>query len=243
MTDLVFVDPVGTGYSREAPGQEARSFWGVDQDASVDGRLHPALSGAGGPHRRRRCFWPAKAMAGSGQHCLPGRCRRMSASARAASCSISPALEFTFLRPDEFQPLHWALELPSLAAVRLAGEGVSGRHCGSGWPRSNTMRSATISSALAGGLEQGGRLASQRVAEFTGLPLDTRRTELCAHHHGAVRQGIRHVQEAMSSAPMTARSKPPTSRPKVPARAARTRCSTEACRCSPPPSSTMCATN
>ncbi len=34
------------------------------------------------------------------------------------------------------------------------------------------MRSATIWTAIAGGLEQGGRLASQRVADITGLPLD-----------------------------------------------------------------------
>src|SRR5205085_1508191 len=34
-TDLVFVDPVGTGYSRAAnPGDQAR-FWGVDRDAAT----------------------------------------------------------------------------------------------------------------------------------------------------------------------------------------------------------------
>ncbi|RUW97569.1 peptidase S10, partial [Mesorhizobium sp. M8A.F.Ca.ET.059.01.1.1] len=37
MTDLVFVDPVGTGYSREAPGQDTHDFWGVRQDASSIG--------------------------------------------------------------------------------------------------------------------------------------------------------------------------------------------------------------
>ena len=34
MTDLVFVDPVGTGYSHAAAGQEARSFWGINPDAA-----------------------------------------------------------------------------------------------------------------------------------------------------------------------------------------------------------------
>ncbi len=35
-TDLVFVDPVGTGYSRPAPGEEAKQFHGLEQDiASV----------------------------------------------------------------------------------------------------------------------------------------------------------------------------------------------------------------
>ncbi|RUT88310.1 peptidase S10, partial [Mesorhizobium sp. M7A.T.Ca.US.000.02.2.1] len=51
MTDLVFVDPVGTGYSREAPGQDTRDFWGVNQDASSIGafiRLYLAQNGRTG---------------------------------------------------------------------------------------------------------------------------------------------------------------------------------------------------
>ena len=34
-TDLVFIDPVGTGYSRATSGGEdaERAFWGVDKDA------------------------------------------------------------------------------------------------------------------------------------------------------------------------------------------------------------------
>jgi carboxypeptidase C (cathepsin A) len=31
-TDLVFVDPVGTGYSRAAPGQDPKQFWGFQED-------------------------------------------------------------------------------------------------------------------------------------------------------------------------------------------------------------------
>jgi carboxypeptidase C (cathepsin A) len=31
-TDLVFVDPVGTGYSRPAPGVKAKEFFGVEED-------------------------------------------------------------------------------------------------------------------------------------------------------------------------------------------------------------------
>src|SRR5437763_213848 len=33
-TDLVFVDPVGTGYSRATNPDEERTFWGVEQDAA-----------------------------------------------------------------------------------------------------------------------------------------------------------------------------------------------------------------
>jgi carboxypeptidase C (cathepsin A) len=31
-TDLVFVDPVPSGYSRPAPGENARQFWGYKED-------------------------------------------------------------------------------------------------------------------------------------------------------------------------------------------------------------------
>ena len=31
-TDLVFIDPVSTGYSRPAPGEEAKQFWGYKED-------------------------------------------------------------------------------------------------------------------------------------------------------------------------------------------------------------------
>jgi carboxypeptidase C (cathepsin A) len=32
VTDLVFIDPVSTGYSRAAPGEDAKQFHGVDED-------------------------------------------------------------------------------------------------------------------------------------------------------------------------------------------------------------------
>ncbi|MEE9391299.1 MAG: peptidase S10 [Planctomycetota bacterium] len=36
-TDLVFIDPVGTGYSRPAPGVKGKEFYGVDEDISSVG--------------------------------------------------------------------------------------------------------------------------------------------------------------------------------------------------------------
>lgn len=85
---------------------------------------------------------------------------------------ISPALEFTLVRPDEFQPLHWALELPSLAAVRLRSDGVAGPELRERLAEAERYALGDYLVALASGLEEGGRLARQRVAELTGLPLD-----------------------------------------------------------------------
>jgi carboxypeptidase C (cathepsin A) len=39
VTDLVFVDPVGTGFSRPAPGEEAKQFHGVEQDVESVGEF------------------------------------------------------------------------------------------------------------------------------------------------------------------------------------------------------------
>ena len=35
MTDLVFVDPVGTGYSRALGKHEGKEFWGLNEDADT----------------------------------------------------------------------------------------------------------------------------------------------------------------------------------------------------------------
>ena len=47
MTDLVFVDPVGTGYSRVTDPKDEEKFWGVEQDTDALVRLRPALSHPG----------------------------------------------------------------------------------------------------------------------------------------------------------------------------------------------------
>ncbi len=46
-SDLVFIDPVGTGYSAAIAPNKNRGFWGVDEDA-LDQAVHQAL-----PHRVR----------------------------------------------------------------------------------------------------------------------------------------------------------------------------------------------
>jgi carboxypeptidase C (cathepsin A) len=48
VTDLVFIDPVGTGYSRAVPGEEGKQFYGFDKDIESVGefiRLYTSRSG------------------------------------------------------------------------------------------------------------------------------------------------------------------------------------------------------
>jgi len=171
MTDLVFVDPVGTGYSREAPGQETRDFWGVEQDAAAMGafiRLYLAQTGRTGSP----VFLAGESYGGFRAALLAKTLQQDVGITPAGIVLISPALEFMLVRPDQFDPLHWALELPSLAAVRLASEGVSGAALRERLREVEDYALGDYLTAIAGGLEHGGRVASQRVADITGLPLD-----------------------------------------------------------------------
>lgn len=171
MTDLVFVDPVGTGYSREAPGQEASSFWGVSQDAASMGafiRLYLAQSG----RTDSPVFLVGESYGGFRAALLARTLQEDVGISPSGIVLISPALEFTLVRPDEFQPLHWALELPSMAAVRLLNEGITGDALRERLAEIERYALGDYLVALTSGLEEGGRSASGRVAEITGLPAD-----------------------------------------------------------------------
>ncbi|HEY6633642.1 MAG TPA: peptidase S10 [Rhizobiaceae bacterium] len=171
MTDLVFVDPVGTGYSREAPGQQTRDFWGVQQDAAAMGafiRLYLAQTGRTGSP----VFLVGESYGGFRAALLARTLQEDVGITPAGIVLISPALEFMLVRPDRFDPLHWALELPSMAAVRLASQGVGGAALAERLREVEDYALGDYLTAIVGGLEHGGRVASQRVADITGLPLD-----------------------------------------------------------------------
>lgn len=171
MTDLVFVDPVGTGYSREAPGQNTHDFWGVNQDASSIGafiRLYLAQNGRTGSP----LFLAGESYGGFRAALLARTLQEDIGVSPNGIVLISPALEFMLVQPDEFEPLHWALELPSLAAVRLRAEGVGGDALREKLAEVEHYALGGYLTAIASGLEQGGRMASQHVADITGLPLD-----------------------------------------------------------------------
>ena len=169
-TDLVFVDPVGTGYSREAPGQDAASFWGVNADASAMGafiRLFLARSGRTGSP----VFLAGESYGGFRAALLAKILPEDAGVSPGGIVLISPALEFSLVRPDEFELLHWALDLPALAAVNLRGQGIDGKEFALRLAEAERFATGDYLLALASGLEPGGRAASVRVAELTGLPL------------------------------------------------------------------------
>jgi len=118
-TDLVFIDPVGAGYSRATDADKAqKEFWGLNQDLDTLGeiiRLHLAKTG--------RLASPVYL---AGESYGGFRAARLAESlptehgvALAGIVMVSPAIEFGLMLGGPLGPLPWALRLPSYAAVKL----------------------------------------------------------------------------------------------------------------------------
>ena len=169
MTDLVFVDPIGTGYSRTSNGKDEDKYWGVEQDTDAladfvrlylikSARMLSPVFLVGESYGGFRAAGLARALQTSGTNSPSG------------IVLISPVLEFSLLYGEEYSPVSWALDLPSLAAVNLESKGIIER---------DALRQALKDAeryalsdylvALASGTDAGGRAASDKIAELTGL--------------------------------------------------------------------------
>jgi len=171
MTDLVFVDPVGTGYSRAAPGHKDSDFWGVDEDASAMAafiRLY--LQHAG--RTASPVYLAGESYGGFRAALLAKTLQEDVGISPSGIVMISPALEFSFVYGSDFRPLNFALSLPSMAAVHLQGTGVEGADLAKKLGDVEHYALGDYLTALTSGLEAGGEKASARVADMTGLPLD-----------------------------------------------------------------------
>lgn len=115
-TDLVMIDPIGTGWSRAA--SEAKGFWGVQSDASAMAKAislyvtHNNRSGApkfllGESYGGLRAAKTARALL------------RDQGVAVSGIVMLSPLLEGWLTFGDDSSALRAALQLPSLAAAEL----------------------------------------------------------------------------------------------------------------------------
>jgi carboxypeptidase C (cathepsin A) len=171
-SDLVFVDPVGTGYSRAAEGTDEAQFWGVEQDARSLGafiRLWLQNNGRTGS----RVFLAGESYGGFRAALLARTLQHDVGIAPSGLILISPALEFALLYGDDFLPMEWALALPSMAATHLERSGIRGREALAA--RLTAVERYAMTDylvAIAGGLVSGGAAVSARVADMIGLPED-----------------------------------------------------------------------
>jgi len=171
-TDLVFVDPVGTGYSRASDGKAEGDFWGVEQDTdSLADFIRLYLIDAG--RMVSPVFLTGESYGGFRAATITRALQKTGGVSPSGLVLISPALEFALLHGEDYDPLPWALGLPSYAAVNLESKGVTGRDALSGaLQEAERYALSDYLVALASGAAQGGEAASDTVARLTGLPVE-----------------------------------------------------------------------
>ena len=189
--DLVFIDPVGTGYSRAA-GKDDKdgdgNFWGVREDVETLARfIRLYLT------RNARWLSPkylvGESYGGFRVALLADLLPAAHGIALNGAVLISPALQFAITRPDGYDVLPMALKLPTLTAVAMHhGKSTLARPPG-GVDRGALAPVETWAvETLLPGLARGGALTppaqavlADQVAGFTGLPV-----ELVRRNHAVV---------------------------------------------------------
>ncbi len=178
-TDLVFVDPVGTGFSRATTGGEEaeRAYWGVDKDINSMAqvvRLYLTQNGrelapvflAGESYGGFRVAMLSPKLLGMGFH-LKG------------AVMISPALEFSMLRGEDYEILPLTFELPSITAANVEMRGGPSASL-------DEVRQAEIYSRTTYLVHLAQGLSTDDAVDFTLAKFTGLEPSIIAKHHGRV---------------------------------------------------------
>ncbi len=118
LTDLVFLDPVGTGYSRAVEEKSYPAYWGVRQDLeSIANTIELYL--ARNSRQTSPLYLIGESYGGLRAARLPQLLAAKHGIGVAGSFLISPALEFILRTSESLALLPDALKLPSYAAVAM----------------------------------------------------------------------------------------------------------------------------
>lgn len=131
-TDMVFIDPIGTGFSRTLPpqkdkdgkpdpkaGEKKKAFWNVDRDLqSLCDFIRRFLT----QHRRwgSPIFIAGESYGGFRVARLLKRLQQEGGVGLSGAILISPALEFSALGGSDYDVLPWVDHLPTMAAAGYA---------------------------------------------------------------------------------------------------------------------------
>ncbi|MGO8952101.1 MAG: S10 family peptidase [Rhodomicrobium sp.] len=178
-TDLVFIDPVGTGYSRAATGgaEAEKPYWSVGKDIHSMAeavRLWLARNG----RELARIYLVGESYGGFRVAELSNRLLSMGFSVQGA-IMISPALEFSMLHGDGFSILPLTFALPSLTAANIELREGENAPLDTVHEAEDYARTAYLLH-LADGLTRDDAVVSA-LAKYTGLDPET-----IAKHHGRV---------------------------------------------------------
>jgi carboxypeptidase C (cathepsin A) len=169
-TDLVFVDPVGTGYSRTvADTEEAdNAYFGVDKDAdAIASFIRLYLSRT--DRDLSPVFLAGESYGGFRSILLAERLLRTGIAVRGLVL-ISPAIEFSELRASRYAIVPLALSLPSIAATHFETRDGPDAPLDELRDVEQFARTSYLLS-LATGLVPNAEV-DQRLARYTGLPIE-----------------------------------------------------------------------
>jgi carboxypeptidase C (cathepsin A) len=118
-TDLVFIDPIGTGYSIATGGADAQKhFFGVREDLdALSAAIALALDKLG--RRPSPIYLLGESYGGFRAARLPLLLSDKQHIKVSGAILLSPVIEFSLMQGDAFNPLPSALRMPSFAAVNL----------------------------------------------------------------------------------------------------------------------------
>jgi carboxypeptidase C (cathepsin A) len=169
-TDLVLIDPIGTGWSRPAKPDDGKRFWGVRSDADAMAKavaLYVAKNNRAGSPK----YLLGESYGGFRAAKVARALQNDQGIAISGIVMLSPLLEGWLTFGDDTSALNAALQLPSLAAAELE--------------RNHAFTPEAVAAAekfaltdylvtLAGPAPKGEAATTfyGRVAKMTGLPLD-----------------------------------------------------------------------
>lgn len=169
-TDLVLIDPIGTGWSRAAKSDDAKHFWSVRSDADAMAKaiaLYVAKNNRAGSPK----FLLGESYGGFRAAKTARALQRDQGITANGIIMLSPLLEGWLTFGDESSALHAALQLPSLAAAELERKHAFTPDALAAAEKFAMTEYLTV---LAGPIPTGDAAKSfySRVAQITGMPLD-----------------------------------------------------------------------
>ncbi len=169
-TDLVMIDPIGTGWSRTVKPDDGKHFWNIRSDANAMAKAIALYIS-----RTNRAGSPKYLLGESYGGFRAAKTARALEREQGISVSgivmLSPMLEGWLTFGDTTSALRAALQLPSLAATELERKGKFDRQA---LAQVEHFAMTDYLTTLAGPRPQGekARAFYRRVADISGLPFD-----------------------------------------------------------------------
>ena len=169
-TDLVLIDPIGTGWSRTVKPEDAKHFWSIRSDAEAFAKaiaLYVAKNNRAGSPK----YLFGESYGGFRAAKTARALQRDQGIVISGIVMLSPMLEGWLTFGDDESALRAALQLPSLAAAELERKHAFSR---TALAEAEKFAMTDYLATMAGAPPQGvaGKPFYERVAKLTGLPLD-----------------------------------------------------------------------